>query len=189
MHAVGTSAQRTIARLWDLHITAIRDRNPAAARLLGVMARYAPDAMPRAMLGGDAPQEDTDEALGLLASYSVVTLTATTVSIHRLLQAVILTRPDVTGEDMRGLQDTALDWLKAAIPDNPGTNMAGWPLLRALVPHAEALASHFPRGEQPEALGWAQGKLAAFLNSQGAYMQAIATEAVRAGHHRGSPGT
>jgi hypothetical protein len=35
MHAAGTSAQRTITRLWDLHITAIRDQNPAAPRLLG----------------------------------------------------------------------------------------------------------------------------------------------------------
>ena len=93
MHAAGSDAQRTIARLWDLHITAIRDRSPAAARLLGVLARYAPDAIPRAMLGGTAAREDTDEALGLLASYSMITLTTETVSIHRLLQAVILTLP------------------------------------------------------------------------------------------------
>jgi hypothetical protein len=52
MHAAGTGAQKTIARLWDLHITAIRDWNPAAAQLLGVIAHYAPDAVPRAMLGG-----------------------------------------------------------------------------------------------------------------------------------------
>jgi hypothetical protein len=93
MHAAGTRAQRTIARLWDLHITAIRDANPAAARLLSILARYVPNAIPRAMLGGDAPREDTDEALGLLASYSMITLTIESVSIHRLLQAVILTGP------------------------------------------------------------------------------------------------
>ena len=59
-----------------------------------MLARYAPDAIPRAMLGGDAPgREDTDEALGLLASYSMITLTTETVSIHRLLQAVILAHP------------------------------------------------------------------------------------------------
>jgi len=65
MLAAGTSAQRTIARLWDLHITAIHDRNLAAARMLGVLARYAPDAIPRMMLGGDTPREDIDEALGV----------------------------------------------------------------------------------------------------------------------------
>jgi len=176
MHAAGGAggdAQRTIARLWDLHITAIRDSSPAAARLLGVIARYAPDAIPRAMLGGTASREDTDEALGLLTSYSLITLTTETVSIHRLLQAVILTRPDDTGGDARGLRETALDWLNNVIPDDPYQNVAGWPLLRALVPHAEALSGHFPPGGQPEALGCAQNQVALFLQSQGAYARAL----------------
>ena len=120
-----------------------------------------------------AAREDTDEALGLLASYSMITLTTETVSIHRLLQAVILARPDSTGDDMRSLRDTALDWLNTAIPDAPATNMAGWPLLRALVPHAETLASHFPPGDQPEALGRVQNEIALFLTSQGDYAQAL----------------
>jgi tetratricopeptide (TPR) repeat protein len=173
MHAAGSDAQRTIARLWDLHITAVAGRNPAAARLLGVLARYAPDAIPRAMLGGDAPREDTDEALGLLASYSMITLTSESVSIHRLLQAVILSRPDDTGDDVRDLQEMALGWLDAAIPGDPGTDMAGWPLLRALVPHAMALVSHFPPGEQPATLGRTQNEIAEFLQSQGDYGQVM----------------
>jgi tetratricopeptide (TPR) repeat protein len=173
MHAAGSSAQRTIARLWDLHITAINDRHPAAARLLGVITHYAPDAIPRAMLGGDTPREDTDEALGLLASYSMITLTAATVAIHRLLQAVILTRPANIADDAPSLRETALDWLYEAIPDDAGTSMAGWPLLRALVPHAEALGSHFPPDEQPEALGVVQNQMAVFLNRQGDYARAL----------------
>ena len=174
MHAAATSAQRTIARLWDLHITAISGRNPAAARLLGVIACYAPDAIPRDMLGGDAPREDTDEALGLLASYSMISLTSETVSIHRLLQAVILTRPDLTADGgVPSPRNTALDWLAAAIPDVPQTNMAGWPLLRVLIPHAETLTGHFPPGEQSVALGRVQNDIAVFLHSQGDYMQAL----------------
>ena len=173
MHAAGSDAQRTIARLWDLHITAIRDKNPAAVWLLEVIAQYAPDAIPRAILGGDAPREDTDEALGLLASYSMITLTTESVSIHRLLQAVIRARPDSTGADPRNLRDTALNWLNAAIPHTPDINTAGWPLLRALVPHAETLASHFPPSEQPQSLGRIQNEIATFLGSQGDYAQAL----------------
>ena len=172
MHAAGSDA-RTIARLWDLHITAIQDRSLAAARLLGVLARYAPDAIPRVMLGDTGAREDTDEALGLLASYSMITLTTETVSIHRLLQVVILALPDSTGDERHGLLDTALNWLNTVIPDAPATNMAGWPLLRALVPHAETLASHFPPGDQPEALGRVQNEIALFLTSQGDYVQAL----------------
>ena len=173
MHAAGTSAQRTIARLWDLHITAVRDRNPAAARLLGVIACYAPDAIPRAMLGGVVPREDTDEALGLLASYSMITLTSETVSIHRLLQAVILSRAADAGGNAPHPRDTALDWLNAAIPDAPDRNVTGWPLLRALVPHSDALASHFSPGEQPRVLGEVQNEIAVFLNEQGDYARAL----------------
>jgi tetratricopeptide (TPR) repeat protein len=173
MHAVGTSSQRTIARLWDLHITAIREQSPAAARLLGVIACYAPDAIPRAMLGGDAPREDTDEALGLLASYSMITLTTTTVSMHRLLQAVILSRPASSGEDAHSVRETALHWLQAIIPDDVGTNMAGWPLLRALVTNTETLASHFPSDDRPTALGRVQHEIGVFLDSQGDYLRAL----------------
>jgi tetratricopeptide (TPR) repeat protein len=173
MHAAGTSAQRTIARLWDLHVAAVRDRNPAAARLLGVIACYAPDAIPRMMLGGDAPREDTDEALGLLASYSLITLTAEAVSVHRLLQAVILAQGDHGGGNLPRLRDIALDWLDKVIPNGPDMNVAGWPLLRALVPHADALASHFPPGEQPDTLGRVQNEIAVFLAAQGDYRQAL----------------
>ena len=127
--------------------------------MLGVIARYAPDAIPRAMLGGTAAREDTDEALGLLASYSMITLTTESVTTHRLLQAVILAR-HVPGDDVRSLRHTALDWLNATIPDNPDTNMAGWPLLRALVPHAETLASHFPPDDRPETLSDVQSEIA-----------------------------
>ena len=173
MHAAGTGTQRTIARLWDLHITALRSQSPAAAQMLGVLAQYAPDAIPRAMLGGEAPREDADEALGLLASYSMITLTTGAVSIHRLLQAAILAHPDHVPGDVSSPRDTALDWLSATIPDDPDTNTAGWPLLRALVPHAETLASHFPPGERSFALGRVQTEIATFLNSQGDYTRAL----------------
>ena len=103
----------------------------------------------------------------------MITLTTETVSIHRLLQVVILALPDSTGDERHGLRDTALNWLNTVIPDAPATNMAGWPLLRALVPHAETLASHFPPGDQPEALGRVQNEIALFLTSQGDYVQAL----------------
>ena len=174
MHAAvgtGTDAQRTVARLWDLHITAIRDANADALRLLGVMAQYAPDTIPRAILGCGTPREDTDEALGLLASYSMITLTADTVSVHRLLRATILDRLD-NAYGARSLRDTALDWVYKAIPDDFQANMAGWPLLRTLVPHAEALAREFPSGECSVALSRVLHVIALFLSSQGDYVRA-----------------
>jgi len=175
MHAAGAgagaAAQRVVARLWDLHIAAIRAQVPLAARLLGVLARFAPDAVPRVMVVWDATREDIDEALGLLASYSMVTLTADAVSVHRLLQAVILAQ-DGPDEDRR-LLDEALDWLHTAIPGDPRNDMAGWPLLRTLAPHAEALTARYPPGTEPERLAVVQNEIAMFLASQGEYTRAL----------------
>jgi hypothetical protein len=84
----GGLAQRTIARIWDITIGAIGARDPGAIELLSTLACYAPDDIPRTIIA--AGQLAADEALGLLASYSMITLTADTVSVHRLVQAVIL---------------------------------------------------------------------------------------------------
>ena len=176
----GRAGQRTIARVWDITSTRSRDRHPAAIGLLRVLACYAPDKIPRVMLGGsdDPDRQEIDEALGVLASYSMITLAPETVSIHRLLQAVLVARqpPGDDGAASGGGSPlaTALDWLDQAIPDDPGSNLAGWPLLRALVPHAEKLATHFPDGDRPEMLAWIQNQIGLFRQSQGEYARALA---------------
>ena len=109
MYAAGDGqAQRTIARVWDITIEAIAARHPAAITLLHILACYAPDNLPRVVLGGDDDPDRlaVDEALGVLASYSMITLTPDAVSMHRLVQAVILARqpPD---DDASGLRRRA----------------------------------------------------------------------------------
>ena len=178
--AGGGSAQRTIARVWDITIDAIRARHPAAVTLLHILACYAPDNIPRVILGGsdDPDRLAVDEALGVLASYSMITLTPETVSLHRLVQAVILARqaPDNGAAAFGGESPlaTALEWLNQALPADPATNMAGWPLFRALAPHAENVAALFPADARPETLGRVQGELGLFQDSQGQYGRALA---------------
>src|SRR5207244_9719897 len=69
---------------------------------------------------------------------------------------------------------TALDWLDQALPDDLETNLAGWPLLRALLPHAENLAALYPAADRPVMLARVQNELGLFRNSQGEYAQALA---------------
>jgi tetratricopeptide (TPR) repeat protein len=173
-------AQRTIARIWDITLEAIRARHPAAITLLHVLACYAPDNIPRVVLGelDDPDRLATDERLGALASYSMIALTAGAVSMHRLVQAVMLARQpeEDDGSAVSGEPPltTALNWLDQALPADAGTNMAGWPLLRALVPHAENLTALFPADARPVSLGLVQSRLGLFHDSQGQYEQALA---------------
>ena len=198
MYAAGDgSAQRTIDRVWDITIDAIRARHPSAVTLLHILACYAPDNIPRVILGGsdDPDRLAVDEALGVLASYSMITLTPETVSLHRLVQAVILARQPSEGEEATFGDEspltTALEWLDQALPADPGANMAGWPLLRALVPHAENLAVLFPSEARPERLARVHNELGIFHRSQGQYAQALALrkdalaiyESARGPHH------
>jgi hypothetical protein len=175
MHAAasGGAAQRTIARLWDLHIAAIRAQDPIATWLLGVLAQYAPDAIPRVMLVVPEVREEIDEMLGLLASYSMINLTPESVNMHRLLQAVILAQPDDPANAMLSAREAALGLMHAVIPTDHDRNMAGWPLLRALLPHAETLSTHFLPGDKPLKLGWVLGEIASFLRLQGDYTKAL----------------
>ncbi len=182
MYAVAGAgqAQRTIARVWDITIEAIRARHQGAITLLHILACYAPDNIPRVVLGGhgDPGRLAVDEALGVLASYSMITLTPQAVSMHRLVQAVLLARHPPDGhsspfEDQPPLA-TALDWLDEALPADPGTSMAGWPLLRALIPHAGNLAALYPADARPATLGRIQNELGVFRQSQGEYEQARA---------------
>lgn len=173
------SAQRTIARLWDITIEVIRAREQAAVKLLYILACYAPDGVPRPMLGGTdgISKLSVDEALGLLASYSMIALTSDTVTMHRLVQAVILSKPLLESEG-KAFEDgnplnTALEWLVRVIPADPETNTAAWPLFRAILPHAESLAARFPAGSQPASLGMVQSELGLFQTSQGQYDKAL----------------
>lgn len=177
--AGGGQAQRTIARVWDITIDAIGARDPAAITLLHILACYAPDNLPRLVLGGrDASSRlAVDEALGVLASYSMITLTPDAVSMHRLVQAVILARqpPEDKFSAFAGQPPltTALDWLGEALPANPDDNVAKWPLLRALIPHAENLTALFPSNARPETLAFVQNQIAHFHDSQGQYEKAL----------------
>ena len=165
MYAAGSGqVQRTIARMWNITIDAVRARHPQAITLLSILACYAPDRVPRVILGGDDTGKlAVDEALGVLASYSMITLTPETVSMHRLVQAIVLARqqdqnqsPAFGGDSPR---TTALRWLSDAIPAD--TDMTGWPLLRALIPHAETVTAQFSSDDQPEILDRIQELLAA----------------------------
>lgn len=142
--AEGGDAERTIARIW--RITLAR-QSPLAVHALRVLAWYAPQALPRAVLESpDAPPEER-RAIGALSAYNLITLDEHAITVHRLVQAV--TRTPSAADPYRRPADIALArhhatlLLAAALPDVPG-DPAGWPVWRALLPHSTALLEHAP---------------------------------------------
>jgi tetratricopeptide (TPR) repeat protein len=104
--------------------------------------------------------------------------TAETVVVHRLVQAVLLSRqadtvPAETASIARPARDKALGRLLNVVPRNPGSEATGWPLWRSLIPHIDVLSQHYADREADEPLGRLLNRAAVFLASQGAHSQAL----------------
>ncbi|MEU8148954.1 tetratricopeptide repeat protein [Nonomuraea sp. NPDC048901] len=152
MHAatpVGGDSERVVAKVLALSHDRIQSVNPLAIQVLNLLACMGPDNMPCSILnaipGADEPA--VDEALALLASYSLITSTTKPgdgilgseedlVSVHRLIQAVTLARLEPERRDSISAGAAAL--ISAALPEDPRRPEA-WPVCRALLPHARAV--------------------------------------------------
>ncbi|MEU8178094.1 FxSxx-COOH system tetratricopeptide repeat protein [Microbispora hainanensis] len=138
--AAGRDADRVVARVWTLTRSRIGELNSLAPRLLALLACYAPDQLPVEVLNGlpEVDELDVEEALGLLASYSMISRSADGqhVSVHRLVQAV--TWADLADDDRAAVRATAAGLLEAALPADPETT-SSWSAYARLLPHARAL--------------------------------------------------
>ncbi|GAA4923312.1 FxSxx-COOH system tetratricopeptide repeat protein [Nonomuraea thailandensis] len=170
----GGDAERVVAKVLTLSHTRIQAINPLAIHVLNLLACYAPDNLPCSVLD---PLPETDplqvgEALALLASYSLITLTPSPadlnpgepedlISVHRLVQAVTLHQftPDQRDHSRQVAADLILD----ALPDNP-TTIDAWPAHRALLPHARSV---LPPGSP------GLHRLVAYLDAIGDYTAAV----------------
>ncbi|MGI5376859.1 tetratricopeptide repeat protein [Streptomyces sp. CA-251387] len=168
----GVDPERTVTRIWHHTLQHIDRRDPTAVQLLRVLAHFAPEDIPRDTLRHAlADPLDLDRSLSVLNSYSLITLTPTTVSIHRLLQSVI--RSSVSQEtSRRRVFSTPAQWMRSRsrlpwrrrkvrhltadiVPDIAAAGQVlqralsgtdsrdpkDWPRWRALLPHIEALFS------------------------------------------------
>lgn len=183
----GDEEQRTIARLWKLTLTMLRGANPDAERLLGVLAYCAPARLPRDVLAGALPSPvRVDGALGLLAAYSLITLTADDITVHRLLQAVLRTTTpppvhppaDLASGDVAHPCDTAIAWLDGASPSGAPGAVAHWTRWELLEPHVAAVAAHqsrFRRRPHPR-LADLLGRTGVYLSSRGRLDSALALQ-------------
>ncbi|WP_037624129.1 tetratricopeptide repeat protein [Streptomyces aureus] len=130
--------ERTVARVWKLTLTALEETVPLAVDLLHVLAWLDPDNCPRSLLASLAPGKlPVPSALGWLNAFSMVTLTDKTVSVHRLVQAVLRDK---------AIRHASLDTAEGSVPPPPrGRPKAEGLLLEAVYPDgAEASPGEAP---------------------------------------------
>ncbi|MGN9786930.1 FxSxx-COOH system tetratricopeptide repeat protein [Nonomuraea sp. ZG12] len=134
----GDDPERMVARAWAVTRTRIEEISPLAIDLLNLLACYAPDDLPRDVLGRavDADEVDAAEAMGVLASYSMIGVVGDGISVHRLVQAVTL-----HGLDNRlraALRARAARALEESLPGRPA-EPSQWPIYARLLPHVMVL--------------------------------------------------
>ncbi|MFI9329014.1 FxSxx-COOH system tetratricopeptide repeat protein [Kitasatospora sp. NPDC052868] len=165
--ADGIDPERTIATIWAHTLATLRTRHPLAVTVLNTLAWFAPDDIPLTLLAhldeaGD--QDDLHEALAVLRTYSMITLTRDTIGIHRLVQAVLRAQPEHPG------REAAEQALGRALDSAPLTGAAWDPL----IPHLTALAATTPPGHRPNPAARHYTTAAQYLWAQGLDARTIA---------------
>ncbi|QJT04662.1 ATP-binding protein [Streptomyces asoensis] len=170
--AHGDSAERTIARIYDVTLGTLEDVNPLAVEVLHTAAWLAPDEIPHTLLTPPgADPHDTAEAVGTLAAYSMLTDTGTHVSVHRLVQTVLRTSHTTSGDTqpppcppgrLRAEQAVLHDLIPL-----PGQDSIPAAHLDALTPHLVALAATTPPGHCNSTLATAYDIAACLLSLRG----------------------
>jgi tetratricopeptide (TPR) repeat protein len=164
----------TIATTWSLSFQNVEHENLAAAELLQLCAFFAPDNIPLKMLTAGAeelPESLTatvtddlllDEALMVVRKYSLVEVDNETITIHRLVQAVI--RHAMKEESFKQWTGVAVHIVNASFPED-SNDVRTWPICAPLLPHASAALSH------AEVIQFASNETARLLNQVGLYLK------------------
>jgi tetratricopeptide (TPR) repeat protein len=175
-------SEQTIATTWTLALDELRARAPVAEDLLSLFAFLAPDDIPRSLVEEDrealprrlaaaaGDQLGLRQAFGALHRYALATVTEQTLSMHRLVQAVV--RQQLDPDKQRHWATAALHLVRAAFPMQP-FDPAAWPACARLLPHAMAATSHAaPLGVDPETTAWLLHQTGAYVSLRADHRQA-----------------
>ncbi len=160
----------TVATTWSLAMHKAREESLEAADLLNLCSFLASDDIPLELLFSViTDQLVLNRAKMALRRYSLVNLSKDTLSIHRLVQAVIQGHLEMSEKKI--CIETALRVISDAFPiksDDPESiDMQKWLDCSRLLPHALATSAH------AEILGVAPGLTSNILNQSGSYLREI----------------
>ena len=162
----------TVATTWEISFQQVE--GTPAADLLRLVAFLAPDDVPRSLLsegtehlpeplgGAVADSLALDDALAALRRYSLAEVTEESLSVHRLVQAVV--RDRMPQDDRSRWAGAAVELVNAAFPFDRN-DLETWAGSARLLPHALAGAAH------AESLDVAPETTGRLLNEAGRYLR------------------
>jgi tetratricopeptide (TPR) repeat protein len=164
---------KAVGATWSLAMEQVGEESPEAAYLLNLCSYLAPDDIPVELLreGKEhlpeplasvmADQLIMNRAVRGLSRYSLIESKDETLSVHRLVQAVVRDRLDE--DDEKECAEIALNLVNEVFP-NKSSDVRTWPLCSLLMPHALVAAAH------AETLEVAPGETDYILNQIGTYL-------------------
>jgi Tetratricopeptide repeat len=141
------------------------------------------EMLPEPLCGTLGQRLAYNQAVGALGRYSMVTVTADILTVHRLVQTVV--RITLTLEQQHEWAGSAVRLVNAAFPP-ASEEVANWPACGVLLPHVLAVVDHAQGMEvELQAVAGLCSKAGVYLWSRGQYRQAQALmEQALAGYRR-----
>ncbi|MFI9211064.1 tetratricopeptide repeat protein [Streptomyces sp. NPDC053253] len=135
--AEGGEAGRTVARVWQVTLDRLQD-TPLAGRILGVLAWWAPEGIPRRLLEPLGTPLEVTEAVRRLRAHSMITLDGAAIGVHRVVQAVVRAGDEGEGREAAGELLVAVAHWQCSV-DEIRANPRAW---QSVVVQIEALARY-----------------------------------------------
>ena len=143
---------------WELSVFALREQLPQALELLRCCAFFGPDPIPRDVFRRGAQAVGTQisdlianpillaRAIRELGRFALVKIEGRTISVHRLIQALL--RDDLDRETQDKYRHEVHVILAAGSPGDPSDSRL-WPRYDEILAHVASVTTELPRCEDP----------------------------------------
>ncbi len=174
----------TVLTTWQVSLDKVRELCPESIDLMNLCAFFAPDDIPLEILIARAEHlpptlaasvQDSekldDQVIGTLLDYSLVDRKGDSLTLHRLVQAVI--RDNLSNEEREIWAGAAVKVVNEAFPgDNILTDPKCWPLCARLLSHTLAVTTQAETLKvEPDATGRLLNQSALYLRGRAQYKE------------------
>jgi tetratricopeptide (TPR) repeat protein len=175
-HGASVTYPVSLAASVQLALDRLAVQSPGALELLSLAAYLAPEPIPLTLFATHPAQLPDPlaavaadplafaELTRLLRQYGLARVEPATLTLHRLLAAILRTQP----HQHQDLPTLVVGLLRAGVPDDPWNNPPAWPAWRQLLPHVLiATDPHRTLAGVERDVAWLLHRAAEYLHTRG----------------------